>query len=226
MIVMLYSINGIAQKPRVHYFINYDLGISYRVLTGDDRFAETLDDLEAPMATHGAEVNMDIPFTRRLGVNLGIGFQTYGMQFTIDYDNWLPPDNVGDPSIPDFELNVKDTYNYLTLPLNLRTSVLLRRHSSVNFLAGPVANVFLGAKQKSTRRNSNGESEVSKREVDRRVKDLVLGGNISLLYTFDIERRVYFNLGVGFKMMFMNINSTDFVKQYPYSSYIRLGIGI
>jgi hypothetical protein len=195
-------------------------------LTGDDRFVEALNDLEKPLVTHGAEVNIDIPFTTRLGMNLGIGFQTYGMQFTLDYDNWLPPANVADPAIPNFELNVKDTYNYLTFPLNIRTTLVLKRHSSVNLMAGPVANVFLSAKQKSTRRNTNGESDVSKREVDLRVRDLVLGGNISLLYTFDIDRRVYFNLGIGFKMMFMNINSTDFVEQYPYASYIRLGVGI
>lgn len=215
-----------AQKPRVQYFLNYDFGLSYRILTGDEQFVQSLNDIESPLVTHGAELNVDIPFTRRLGLCLGVGFQTYGMQFTLDYDNWLPPGNVGDPAIPNFEYNVKDTYNYLTLPVHFRTRLVLKQHSSVNLLVGPVANVFLNSKQKSTRRYENGESEVSKKETDWRAKDLVMGGNIALLYTFDIERRVYFNLGMGFKMMLMNINTTDFVKQYPYSGYIRLGIGI
>ena len=217
------------------YFLNYNGGLSYRMLISEDGLFHPLNEIEKPLLVHGAEFQLDIPLGKRLGILSGVGFISFGEKVSMKFHSLNFPDDI-DPyygfvyetaeewAFQDYTSFYR--YNYLTLPVLLRWSVVQKRHSALNIRAGFTANLHLYSRQRTAVSNTEGELEWSSNKLDLPLRKLVPGSSLGLIYKVDLNENLILNVGPQIDIFLTSMSNQETPRRIPYRLALTLGIGI
>ncbi len=117
--------------------------VSHRQLSADTQYSAGLRRLERAALSYAGQVQVSYALTPRLQLATGLGYTEYATRYNYILRKRSPTDSL---LITEEAIQYRDTYRYLTLPLQVRYELGSRSRLHYGLLGGSTLGLYLGGR--------------------------------------------------------------------------------